>query len=75
MVPLPFPASFLPRVGNRTFRYSQSDLLRYDCRGLINTSSHPYSKLRASLRRGIAHSFIEISYSGLYEERTLHGRM
>ena len=57
MVPPPFPALFLPRMGNRTLRYSQSGLLRYDCRGLASISSYPYSKLRASRRR-IVRSFL-----------------
>lgn len=38
MVPLPFLASFLARMGNQPLRYSQSDPLRYDCRGVVITS-------------------------------------
>jgi hypothetical protein len=56
MAPLPFCVSFRPPIGNLAFRRSQSGILRYDCRGLINTSSYPYSKFRASRWR-VVHSF------------------
>ena len=72
MVTSPFPASFLPRMGNRTFRYSQSGFLGYDCRGFPSISPYPYSNLRA-LRRRIARSFYQNLNPRVYEERILHG--
>lgn len=72
MVPLPFPASFLPSMGNRTCRYSQGGLLRYDCRGLVSIGfTHIPS---CALHGGVSPvPFIETSYPHVYEERILHG--
>ena len=72
MVPLPFPASFLPSMGDRACRYSQGGLLRYDCRGLASISSHSHSKLRASRRR-VARSSYRNLISACVRGKDLHG--